>query len=249
MYGMKLPANAIFICDEQHAVLEHWEAIDARSLRVLHIDEHCDMRGLLVDRKRQVAGPVPNDPLLACGTVYGGNFLTYAVLGKRIDAVRWVYGRLGGRRYDVETVKYLTDVTALPHRIAAALGKWHAAPLAYEERDETNFDGLREGEVLDIDWDYIASTSYLPGEIEGRASALLSAIGQARPSLVYVTYSPRYSHPSRDAFDRFVHELATRYALPIAPLPSPQRPRMPRFLLPRSVRTHGKRLLRRLHVY
>ena len=88
------------------------------------------------------------------------DFLAHAVARGIVGAVRWVHDRHGGRRYDVGTVKYESDLTALPHRI---LHRLRGGEEAAVELDETTLDawkGLRPGEELDVDRDALTSVEY-----------------------------------------------------------------------------------------
>jgi hypothetical protein len=194
----------IYVVEQHDQVLGLWRAQRASSLRVLHLDFHCDMRGLLIDRQAQRAYRIW-DVNPAVGQ---GNFLTHAILEGRVSAIRWVHDEPGGRRYDVGTVKYVTDLTALPHRWILALRGERGAPIRYEVVAYADWTGLVEGEYLDIDWDFFASVEYSADTIQGRVESFLERGFSTVPDQVYVCYSPDFCHPSRVWFQRFVTDLA-----------------------------------------
>jgi hypothetical protein len=194
----------VYVAEEHDQILELWRAQQAQGVRLLHLDYHCDMRGLLIDRKAQQAHRIWDIK----STVDQGNFLAYAILEGRIGSVRWVHEEPGGRQYDVGTVKYESDVTALPYRVLLALRGERGVPIHYEVIPYRQWAGLLEGEHLDIDWDFFACTAYPAGTIQDRAVAFLRTHLRAVPDQVYVSYSPDFSHPSRALFRQFVADLA-----------------------------------------
>lgn len=193
----------VYVAEQHDEILNLWRAQQACALRVLHLDFHCDMRGLLIDRRVGRAYRIWDvDP-----AVGQGNFLTYAILEGRVRSIRWVHGEPGGRQYDVGTVKYESDLTALPHRWLLALRGERGVPIQYEVIPYIGWTGLAEGEQLDIDWDFFASTEYPAGTIQDRVTGFLARGFQTVPQQVYVCYSPDFSHPSRSLFQSFVSNL------------------------------------------
>jgi len=208
----------IYVVEEHDQVLSLWRAQHASYLRVLHLDFHCDMRGLLIDRQAQRAYRIW-DVNPAVGQ---GNFLTHAILEGRVGSVRWVHGEPGGRQYDVGTVKYESDLTAMPHRWLLALRGERGVPIHYEVMSCADWTGLVEGEQLDIDWDFFACTEYPADTIQGRVEAFLRREFHTIPDQAYVCYSPDFSHPSRAQFQRFVGDLAQIFDAEVVELqPSP----------------------------
>lgn len=194
----------IYVVEQHNQILNLWQAQQAFSLRVLHLDFHCDMRGLLIDRKAQRAYRIWDmNP-----TVGQGNFLTHAILEGRVSSIRWVHDEPGGRQYDVGTVKYESDLTALPHRWLLALRGERGIPIHYEVMPYADWTGLIKGEHLDIDWDFFACIEYPADTIQDRVEAFLGREFRTVPNQVYVCYSPDFSHPSRAQFQRFVGDLA-----------------------------------------
>jgi hypothetical protein len=119
-----------------------------------------------------------------------------------------VYNELGGRQNDVGTVKYESDLTAMPYRWLLALRGKRGLPIHYEVLPYTNWTGLAVGEYLDIDWDFFALAAYPEKAIQEHADAFINAEFHVIPEKVYVCYSPDYSQPSRLQFQGFVADLA-----------------------------------------
>ena len=194
----------IYVVEEHDQVLNLWRAQQASALRVLHLDFHCDMRGLLLDRQAQRAYRIWDmNPVVG-----QGNFLTHAILEGRVSRIRWVHDEPGGRQCDVGTVKYESDLTAVPHRWLLALRGERGVPIHYEVVPYVDWAGLVEGEHLDIDWDFFACTAYPAGTIQGRVEGFLAREFRTVPDQISVCYSPDFSHPSRGRFQRFVGDLA-----------------------------------------
>ncbi len=216
----------IYVAEEHDRILHLWRAQNVSSLHILHLDFHCDMRGLLIDRRTQHAYRVWN----LNQAVGQGNFLAHAILEGRVSSIRWVHGEPGGRRYDVGTVKYESDLTALPNRWLLALRGKRGVPIHYEVMLYTDWTGLVKGEHLDIDWDFFACTAYPADTIQDRVKAFLAREFLAVPEQVTVCYSPDFSHPSRALFQSFVRDLAQIFEAQIVELqPSPDTPTTPPF--------------------
>ncbi len=95
----------LIVADEHLQIFDLWRERGERGLYLAHVDFHCDMRGLLVDRRRGTARLLDErDPRIR--VVDSGNFLAHAAASGIVDSVRWIHDRHGGRRYDVGTVKY-----------------------------------------------------------------------------------------------------------------------------------------------
>ncbi len=93
--------SKIYVLESHDQLLDFWREKDASLLSVLHLDFHCDMRGLLINRKKERAYRIRD---IKSG-VDQGNFLTYAILEERVKSIRWVHDIPGGRCADVGTVK------------------------------------------------------------------------------------------------------------------------------------------------
>ena len=206
--------TTIYIAEEHHQLLELWREQNASALRILHLDFHCDMRGLMIDRRLQRAYRIWD----YLPDVDEGNFLTHAIVEGRVKSLRWVHDEPGGRQDDIGTVKYESDLTALPYRIFNTLTGRRGFSLGYRELLSPEWIGLDKDEVMDIDWDFFASKAYLPGMIQGRVHSFLNRTFGVSPREVYLCYSPNFCHPSRELFERFVRELAQRFEARIVEL-------------------------------
>jgi hypothetical protein len=235
----------IYTMERHHEVLFQWREDNATSLQVVHLDFHCDMRGMLVDRVAQRAHRIRD----RFHELDQGNFLAHAVLEHRIDRLRWVHDVPGGRADDIGTVKLESDLTALPHRLMLARRGDEGIPLAYDIVTSADWQGLRDGDVLDIDWDYFACTEYPVESIPARVDAFWNSIGDVVPELTYICYSPEYSHPSRQLFGDFVVQLADRFGSSVVEREQPadhaeSNRRSGRGLVPDSVYELGRSVYR-----
>jgi hypothetical protein len=216
----------IYVVEDHDQILDLWRFQGAKSLRILHLDSHCDMRGLLIDRSAQVAYPI----WAKSTNIDQGNFLTHAFLEGRISGIRWVYGEQGGRQYDVGTVKYTSDFTALPYRWLLPLLNQKGLPIQYEVLPYSSWNGLNCGEYLDIDWDYFAGIASPEWKIEELVKVFLTTEFAVVPDQVYVCYSPDFSHPSKSQFDRFITDLSKVFEAEVVSLaPKPKKPGSQRF--------------------
>ena len=209
--------GVIYTMERHHELLSLWREQGSRSLRVTHLDFHCDMRGMLVDRRSGRAYRIRD----RFSDLDQGNFLTHAVLEGRIEAIRWVHDDPGGRLDDIGTVKLESDITALPYRLIRALRKDEGVPLTYDVVRSADWTGLRPGERLDIDWDYFASLEYDIESIPQRVERFWQDHSAVVPAEVYICYSPEYSHPTRDLFADFVADLADRFDSTVVARPAP----------------------------
>ena len=196
----------IYVVESHEEILKLWQAQNLRSLKILHLDFHCDLRGLLINRKTQLAYRIWD---IKKG-LDQGNFLTHAVLEGRIKSLRWVHDIPGGRQYDVGTVMYESDLTVILYRWLFLKGK-PGIPIDYQVIKYSNWTDLYEGESLDIDWDFFACMDYPPETIQDRVNAFLERKFPLIPKQVYICYSPDYSHPSRDEFQSFYESLARKF--------------------------------------
>lgn len=199
----------ILVAEEHAQVYEVWRERGYRGLAVAHIDFHDDMRGLLIDRTRGRAWLIDRGDARV-RVVDSGNFLGHAVVDGTVTSLRWIHDDFAGRRYDIGTVKYGRDLTALPHRLLHRLRGESDVPLRYDELTFAGWDGPREGEQLDIDWDGLASVDYDLGRIRRLTGDLLARDFPALPEVTYLVYSPGYSHPDRGLFEEFLAALARK---------------------------------------
>ena len=195
----------LYAIDQHDQLLHIWRELNASNLHVVHVDFHCDMRGLLVDRKRQLGWKISE----VRSTLDEGNYLRYGIFEDIVDGVTWVHGTPGGRMCDFHTLKYSTDWSTRFHRKEMDAQK--PKPLRYEVSTMGEWQGTDEQVFLDIDWDTFADQSLPVTEIDSRVEEFLSKpIG---PNLrgIAVCYSRHHSHDTRERYDAFVSRLAEKF--------------------------------------
>ena len=194
----------VYVLEHHQQVYEIWQRQGWRNLKVAHVDFHCDMRGLLIDRNRQCVWRIRDvRENLDCG-----NYLRHAVFDGTVSGIRWVHDTPGGRMFDVNSVKYTTDATAIPHRLLLRIRGQQPIPLSYEQVHLDDWAGVAENEFLDIDWDTFAEESMTRSEIASRVDRFFDR--ELSPHLVgaAVCYSPNHSLDTREEFEAFCSRLA-----------------------------------------
>ncbi|MEM7427576.1 MAG: hypothetical protein AAF441_15895 [Pseudomonadota bacterium] len=250
--------TTVFVLEYHHQLLEIWRSRAVSGIRLDHVDFHCDMRGLFVDRGRSEVAWVGREPR----GLDEGNFISHAIMEGWVGDIAWVYGTPGGRTHDVSGVVLESDLGRhLPWKQPRPASRREG--VAYSETRLENWAGPRQRGWLDIDWDTFASLDIPIASIEARVESfltLLRAGGGARPDAISVCYSPGYSHPTRPAFEVFVRELANLYRAETSrPDWKDEAGRQPsglKLLIPGSVRTvlressdHMNRSLRRRGIF
>lgn len=210
-------ANTIYQIETHEQALHFWRQQGIRNARLLHIDFHCDMRGLLINQKNQMAWPIWN----RFPDLDEGNFLKHAVMEGVISGVRWFHDEPGGRKDDIKSVKFESDLSALPHRLSLTINRTNGIPVDYEMAHIDQWSGIRPGEILDIDWDYFAANEYEVDSIDRRVERFLSLELNGTPEQTIVCHSPEYCHESDSQLAAFVDVLATRFEAEVVNLPRP----------------------------
>lgn len=236
----------IYTMERHHELLHLWREQEATGLRVVHLDFHCDLRGMLIDRKEGRAYRT-RDRFPALDQ---GNFLAHAIIEGRVESIRWVHDEPGGRADDIGTVKYESDLSAVPHRLALRARRVDGFPIEHDVVRSDQWEGLRAGECLDIDWDYFASAEYPVETIGERVGRFWDRAMGETPRDVYICYSPEYSHPSRPQFGEFVAELADRLDVGVveyrsSEIPTPPNQRPARKYVPAPVYEGARRTYHR----
>lgn len=212
----------ITVCDEHGQVYDLWRRRAAAGLRVVHVDFHCDMRGLLIDRGRQRVRFLTADGRIPRAD--SGNYLGVAMAEGIVAAVRWVHDRHGGRRYDAGTVKYVGDLSLWPGRIRRPRHSPDWTPCEFEEVGLEGWDGPAAGDHLDIDWDGLASIDYPRTHSRELVERFLAAEWSQVPAHTYLAKSPGYSDPDPEFFEEFVERLAEKLGARVTRLPPPSLP-------------------------
>jgi len=203
--------TTLYVIKKHHELLRLWQARGVRDIHLLHVDFHDDLRGLLVDRRRERA--YRTGVFRECTSPPDeGNFLAHAVLDGLVRDIHWIRGRIGGRAYDSSIVLYESDWAAIPHRLAHAFLQRKEVPLTFRETIYEEWEGTDENAYLDIDWDFFASVELSPKGLYNRFEEFLGRIKLVDPHEIYFCYSPGYVHPSKKEFQRAIEQLSEQYA-------------------------------------
>jgi len=206
--------SILYVIEMHDQLLQLWRSQNATDLSIVHLDSHCDMRGLLINRQAQLAYPITNFM-----RVDEGNFLAHAVKEGRVKSIIWAHHIPGGRQYDVGTIKYATDLTSQPLLWLFNLKGQQGISIHYDVMGFSSWSGLKDNEFLDIDWDFFASKNYPLNTIDSRVKTFLNMDFGRVPDQTSVCYSARYSHPTRDQFEMFVQRVAEKFQAKIVRMP------------------------------
>jgi len=197
-------APVVYTCDDHSSVYAHLRAGSARGLSVTHLDAHCDLKGTLIDRSAGRAWLRRQDLPVSAST-----YLSHLVAQGIVGDLTWIHDEIGGRRNDLGTVLYTSDLDRVAYRLVRSPGGPGVA-LTY---DEGAYDAWRHrdtGRILDIDWDFFADFRKSERRASAELDALLNEKLEAVPHCTYVAYSSHYSRPSREGYESFVVRLAQR---------------------------------------
>ncbi|MDD2582052.1 MAG: hypothetical protein PHR66_08675, partial [Desulfuromonadaceae bacterium] len=196
----------LIIAEEHSQLYELWLERGVRNLTVCHVDFHCDLRGLFIDRRSGQASFV-GQHVPYIHQLDSGSYLSHAVMNGIVTKLRWVHDDFGGRQYDyMHCVKYETDLTALPHRL---LGMNNCVPISFTEQTFSDWGGPLPGEHLDIDWDGIAFVDYDKDRIRRLMAEVLEH--DFEPESIFVARSPGYCHPDQNLFEEFIAGLENKF--------------------------------------
>jgi hypothetical protein len=209
----------ILIAEEHDQVYRVLLERRVQNIAIAHIDFHCDMRGLMIDRLRGVAYMVSR---YEAKFIDDGNFLSHAIMNGLVSSIRWIHDPFGGRRHDfVGCVRYESDFTAAVHGVLHRLRGGNEVSIAFEESSFRDWDGVRPGEYLDLDWDALASIYYQPSYIRKLMDNFLNREFVVIPETTFLVYSPGYSYQDRNMFERFAASLKEKFSARIVRLPKP----------------------------
>ncbi|MEL6961274.1 MAG: hypothetical protein AAFO01_00875 [Pseudomonadota bacterium] len=207
----------LIIAEHHEQVYSVWQDRGMHDLKLAHVDFHCDMRGILIDRRQGRAFFTSHSE-----TTYidRGNFLAHAVMMGIVTDLRWVHDQHGGRGYDSgPVVSYETDLLAPYYRHVHRRSGRKDVPLTFRESLLDDWEGLRPGEQLDLDWDALASIEYEPSLRKSLAAHFLERDFEVTPDVTFLVYSPGYSDPDRSFFEGFAQQLAGKFNADITRLP------------------------------
>lgn len=207
----------LIIAENHEQVYPVWEERGIRNAKLTHVDFHCDMRGILIDRKKQKAFFV-NDR--ETQFIDRGNFLAHAIMNGMITDLNWIHGPKGGRSYDIgPVVAYESDYLAPLHRYRHARSGREAVDIKFQQGLLSKWPGPRHSELLDVDWDTFASVNYTAEHRKELIEQFFARDFTHIPELTTLVYSPGYSDPDRSLFHAFADRLADHFQATITHLP------------------------------
>jgi hypothetical protein len=206
---LELEMPKIYVADNHEQVYPIWQEHKIKGAKLTHLDFHCDMRGIMIDRKASLAFFTSERETTF---IDRGNFLAHAIMNGMISDIRWVHGPRGGRAYDVgPVVSYETDTMARLHRYKHKRSGREAVSLKFQQRLLKDWNGLQKNELLDLDWDAFASVEYEATHREALIEAFFAKEFKYIPEITTLIYSPGYSDPDRTLFETFTKQLADKF--------------------------------------
>lgn len=207
----------IIVAEHHEQVYSVWRERGMRDLKLAHVDFHCDMRGILIDRVRSRAFFTSHRET---SYIDRGNFLAHAIMNGIVTDLRWVHDSHGGRGHDSgPVVSYETDFLAPWYRHQHRRSGRNDMPIRFLECLFADWEGVRPGEQLDIDWDALASIEFTHTHREALVSQFLDRNFSVIPEVTFLVYSPGYSDPDRTLFESFAKQLASKFQANIVRLP------------------------------
>ena len=207
----------LILADNHEQVYSVWKERGMRGLKVAHVDFHCDMRSILIDRPRGRAFFTSHRESTF---IDRGNFLGHAIMNGIVTDVQWIHGPHGGRLHDDgPVVRYESDFLAPWYRFKHDQAERKEASLTYRESLLSDWSGLRPGEQLDLDWDGLASVDYDPAHRNTLIEQFLSKDFGEGSDLSFLIYSPGYSDPDRSLYEAFAERLSEKLNAQIVRLP------------------------------
>ena len=208
----------IILADHHDQVYSVWKQRNVKGLKVAHVDFHCDMRGILIDR---AAGQAFFTSHRETTFVDRGNYLAHAIMNGMVTDLKWVHAENSGRAHDAgPVVNYETDLKSPLYRLRHALSNRNKVDLKYTECLLTDWQGLEEGEQLDLDWDCFASVEFSKDKRLRLIAEFLERDLGAIPETTFLIYSPGYSDPDRSLYEDFAQKLAKKFGAKIHRLPA-----------------------------
>jgi len=203
----------IYVADNHEQVYPIWQEHKVKGALLTHLDFHCDMRGILIDRKNNRAFFTSHRETTF---VDRGNFLAHAIMSGMIKDICWVHGPKGGRAFDVgPVVSYETDYLARLHLFNHKRSGRNDVSIQFNECLLSDWSGMRQNEMLDLDWDAFASVEYDEVHRKELIEQFFEKDFTFIPELTTLIYSPGYSDPDRSLFEAFTEQLADRFGAEI----------------------------------
>ena len=207
----------IILADHHDQVYSVWMKRGVRNLKVAHVDFHCDMRGIMIDRN---AGQAFFTSHRETTFVDRGNFLAHAIMNGMVADLKWVHAEDSGRAHDAgPVVNYESDLKSPLYKLRHAMSDRKKVELNYTECLLNEWQGLEEGEQLDLDWDCLASVEFEKDKRHRLISEFLERDLGAVPKTTFLIYSPGYSDPDKSLYEDFAKRLAKKFGAKIHRLP------------------------------
>lgn len=199
----------IFVIEEHDQLLDIWRELNLRKIKLDHIDFHCDMRDMYVDRKMSRAAWVGSNPL----GLDQGNFISHAVMEHIVDDVLWAHDEPGGRADDPTSVIFESDFSyLLPWKQIRK--ETFRDGFSCEVINLSDWQGPRSDRWLDVDWDVFAIAEMPRDSVEHRVERFMQTLRSSAtetPEFISVCYSPQYVHATREEFNKFIDDLTEMY--------------------------------------
>ena len=210
--------STIILAEHHHQVYYEWARRGTKGLAIAHVDFHCDMRGLLIDRPSNTAFFTSDRE---ASFIDRGNFLAHALMDGIVSKLVWVHDQHGGRAFDMgPVVGYESDLFATLHQRTFQKSHREKVEFDYSECLLEEWRGLAPGEQLDLDWDALASIEFDQEKQDALISGFLEKDLQTIPETTFLVYSPGYSNPDRNIYHEFSRELAKKFKADIVSLPA-----------------------------
>lgn len=207
----------IVVADNHEQVYPVWEEHGFKNIKLTHVDFHCDMRGIMIDRKH---GQAFFTSERETQFIDRGNFLAHAIMNGIVSDLQWVHGPKGGRSYDIgPVVAYESDYLSPLHRRYHRQSGRDAVELKFKQGLLSDWIGPRENEILDVDWDTFASIDYSSRHRKELIETFYAKDFSNIPALTTLVYSPGYSDPDRSLFEDFTERLADCFQATVTHLP------------------------------
>jgi hypothetical protein len=208
----------IILIEHHDQVYAVWKQRKLSNLKVAHVDFHCDMNGLYIDRPSCSAF---FNSARKMRFVDRGNYLAHSIMEGIVTDLCWVHDAQGGRAFDVgPVVAYEADILAPWYRLKQKFSKQPVVSFAYQECLLQNWQGPEQNEQLDLDWDALASVEYSDEHRNNLIANFLEREFAVVPQTTFLVYSPGYSHPDRAFYEDFAQKLSNKFGAQIVRLPS-----------------------------
>lgn len=180
-----------------------WRELGKTGLRVVHIDFHCDMRGMVIDRPTGRCWWIKRYAL-----VDQGNFLAHAIMDGLVSDLTWLHHFHGGREHDEPGTTVVYDGDAAfkhPHELLGLKERADSVKrILYKHAILDTWSGDLKGAWLDLDYDAFAHRKYKDATVTRLIGELLTMRGLREITGLSIARSPEYSLSDRNLYASFV---------------------------------------------